>query len=72
MSLTIFTTDLTNTKSFWENYKPYFSNKHSKADTDIILSENDDLIKKKKSKIANSFNDYFGSIVKYEFISLGR
>ena len=49
-SLTIFTTDLTNTKSFWENYKPYFSNKHSKADTDIILSENDDLIKKKKKQ----------------------
>ena len=38
--------DLTNTKTFWENYKPYFSNEHSKADTDIILNENGDLILK--------------------------
>ena len=36
--------DSTNTKPFWENCKPYFSNKHSKANTDIILSKNGDLI----------------------------
>ena len=54
--------DSTNTKPFWENCKPYFSNKHSKADTDMILSENGDLILK-NDKIANTFNDYFGSIV---------
>ena len=54
--------DSTNTKPFWEHCKPYFSNKHSKADTDIILSENGDLILK-NDKIANTFNDYFGSIV---------
>ena len=53
--------DSTNTKTFWENCKPYFSNKHSKADNDI-LSENGDLILK-NDKIANTFNDYFGSIV---------
>ena len=50
------------TKSFWENCKPYFSNKQSKADTDISLSENGDLIFK-NDKIANTFNGYFGSII---------
>ena len=54
--------DSPNTKLFWGNYKLCFSNKHSKADTDIILSENGDLILK-NGKIANTFNDYFKSIV---------
>ena len=54
--------DSTNTKPFWENCKPYFSNKHNKADTDIILSENGDLILK-NDKIANPFHDYLRSIV---------
>ena len=54
--------DSTNTKPSWENCKPYFSNKHSKADTDIILSKNGDLIFK-NDKIANTFYDYFWSIV---------
>ena len=48
-------------KTFWVNYKPYFTNKHSKADTDIMLSENGEFIPKNK-EIANTFNDYFGSI----------
>ena len=48
--------DSTNTKPFWENCKPYFSNKQSKADTNIILSENGDLIFK-NGIIANKFND---------------
>ena len=54
--------DSTTTKSFWENCKPYFSNKQSKVDTDILLSENGHLILK-NDKIANTFNGYFGSIV---------
>ena len=33
-------------KPFWVNCKPYFTNKHSKADTDIMLSENGELIVK--------------------------
>ena len=41
---------------------PYVSNKHSKADTDIILNEKSDIIFKNK-EIANTFNEYFGSIV---------
>ena len=49
-------------KPFWVNYKPYFLNKYSKADTNMI-SENSELIMKKLD-IANTFNDYFGSVVK--------
>ena len=54
--------DPTNIRPFSENYKLHFSNKHSKADTDIILSQDGDLILK-NDKIANTINDYFGSIV---------
>ena len=31
-------------KPFWVNCKAYFSNKYSKADTDVVLNENGDLI----------------------------
>ena len=49
-------------KPFWVNCKPYFSNKYSKVDTDIVLNENNDLILKNE-EIAKIFNDYFGSII---------
>ena len=39
-----------------------FTNKHGKADIDIMLSENGDLILKHK-EIANTSNDDFGSLV---------
>ena len=45
-------------KPFWVNSKPYFTNKQSRADTDIMLSENGELILKNK-EIANTFNDHF-------------
>ena len=48
-------------KTFWVTCRPYFSNKHSKADTNIMLSENGKLIVKNQD-IANTFNDYFGSV----------
>lgn len=32
--------DCTNNDSFWANCKPFFTNKHSGADTDILLGEN--------------------------------
>ena len=48
-------------KPFWEKCKPYFINKHSKADTDIMLNENGELLLKDKD-IADTFNKYFGSI----------
>ena len=51
----------TDSKPFWVNCKPY-SNKYSKADTDIVLNENGDLILKNE-EIAKTFNDYFGAIV---------
>ena len=35
-------------KPFWVNCKPCFSNKYSKADTDIVFNENGDLILKKE------------------------
>ena len=43
-------------KPFWINYTPYFSNKYNKADTDIVLNENGNLILKNE-KVAQSFND---------------
>ena len=49
-------------KPFWVKYKCYFSNKHSKADTDIILNEQGDLIFK-NTEIPLTFNEYFESIV---------
>ena len=35
-------------KPFWEKYKPYFTNKHNNADTDIMLNENGELLLKDK------------------------
>ena len=49
-------------KPSWVKCKSYFSNKHSKEDTDTILNEKGDIIFKNKV-IANTFNEYFGSIV---------
>ena len=49
-------------KPFWVNCKPYFTNKQSRADTDTMLSENEELIIKDKD-IANTFSDHFGFIV---------
>ena len=49
-------------KPFWINCKPYFSNKYNKADTDIVLNENGNLILKNK-EIVKTFNDYFSAIV---------
>ena len=49
-------------KPFWEKYKPYFTNKHSKADTDIMLNENVELLLKNED-VADTFNEYFGPIV---------
>ena len=57
--------DCKDSKPFWLNYEPYFSNKHYKAGSDIVLNEDGELILKIK-EIANTFNDYFGSIVNLE------
>ena len=49
-------------KPFWEKYKPYFTNKHSKTDTDIMLDENGEFLLKDKDA-ADTINEYFRSIV---------
>ena len=49
-------------KLFWRNCKPYLTNKHN-TDTNIVLNEQGELLLKNE-KIANTFNSYFGSIVK--------
>ena len=52
-------------KPFWNACTPYFTNKHSRGDTSIMLVEK----KKKKElilsekKICSIFNTYFGNIV---------
>ena len=51
-----------NGKPFWVTCKPYFSNKHSMADNDIVLNENGELILKNK-EIADTVNNYFWCIV---------
>ena len=48
-------------KPFWNTCKPYFSNKHSKGDSKIMLIENDEVVVDNKC-IANIFNSYFESI----------
>ena len=50
-----------NSKSFWDKCKPYFSNEHSKGDSDILLIEKDELLLKSK-KVADVFNSYFQSV----------
>ena len=50
-----------NSKSFRHKCKPYFSNKYSKGDCDILLIEKDELLLKNK-KVADVLNSYFQSI----------
>ena len=47
---------------FWKTYKPYFSNKRSRVDTNIILIEKNELILNNR-KIATTFSDYFAEIL---------
>ena len=44
-------------KLFWVNCKPYFSNKHNKVETDIVLNKNGNLILKNE-EIAKTFNQF--------------
>ena len=47
-------------KPFWVTCKHYFSNKHSKADNDIVLNKNGELFLRNK-EFEDTFNNYFGS-----------
>ena len=40
-------------KPFWVNCKPYFSNKYSLADTDIVLNKNGELVVKRRRNRKN-------------------
>ena len=51
----------TNSKVFWDKCSPYFSNKHAKGDSNIMLIEKDEILLKNK-KIADVFNSYFDSV----------
>ena len=50
-----------NSKPFWKAYKPYFSNKNSNIQENIMLFEKDKLLSKQKD-VASTFNKHFGSI----------
>ena len=49
-------------KPFWNACKPYFTNKHSRGHTSIMLVEKEELILSEK-KICSIFNTYFGNTV---------
>ena len=55
---------------FWETFKPYFSNKHARGDSKIMLIENDKMLLKNE-EVGKEFNQYFGHITDsldlYEF-----
>ena len=51
----------TNSKVFWDKCSPYFSNKHAKGDSNIMLIEKDEILLKNK-KIADVLNSYFDSV----------
>ena len=51
-----------NSKLLWVSCKAYFSKKHSKADTGIMLTENGKSVLK-NNEIVNAFREYFRTIV---------
>ena len=57
-------------RPFWETWKPYFSNKHARGDSKIMLIENDKMLLKNQ-EIAKEFNQYVkhitDSVDLYEF-----
>ena len=59
----------TNPKLFGDKCKPYFSNKHAKCDSNIVLIEKDEILLKNK-KIADVLNSYFDSVTFVSFIFL--
>ena len=49
-------------KMFWKSCKPYFTNKGSTSSNNIMLKENDNIVREGKD-ITFTFNEFFGSIV---------
>ena len=54
--------DVTDTRKFWSRVKPFFSDT-SKTVNNIILSDNDKMLKDEK-KVAKTLNDYFTNLTK--------
>ena len=52
-----------NTKPYWEKCKTYFSNKHSRGDTNIMLKKKGETLLK-NDVTANTFSNFFDLIVK--------
>ena len=50
-------------KPFWDTFKPYFSNKHSKGNSKILLIENNEILQKNE-EVSDIFNRFFGKITK--------
>ena len=48
-------------RPFWETCKPYFSNKHARRDSKIMLIENDKMLLINE-EVGEVFNQYFGHI----------
>ena len=54
--------DVTDSRKFWSTVKPFFSDT-SKTVNNIILSDNDKMLKDEK-KVAKTLNDYFTNLTK--------
>ena len=51
-------------KNFWKTVKPFVSNKTNRTEADIILIENNNVIKDRKNA-TNTLNEYFINIAEY-------
>ena len=51
-------------KNFWKTVKPFISNKTNRNKSDIILIENNNVIKDKQN-VADTLNEYFINIAEY-------
>ena len=54
--------DVTDSREFWSTVKPFFSDTN-KTVNNIILSDNDKMLKDEK-KVAKTLNDYFTNLTK--------
>ena len=53
----------TTSKPFWDKHKSYFSNKHTKGDSNIVLIKKEDILLMNK-KIADVLTSYFDTYIK--------
>ena len=53
-----------NNKNSWKTVKPFISNKTNRNEFDIILIDNNNVIKDRKN-VANTLNEYFINMAEY-------